>query len=204
MPTSPAQWDEKHRVEAEGPIEEPSTILRELLPLLPRGPALDLACGTGRNALFLAHRRPVTAVDRSEAALDALAKRAAHVGIAATRGFGIEPARSGVHLVAADLENSRLPSAAFSVILCTRFLERSLFPKIAAALAANGMLMFETFTRAQLGFTGGPRDPRYLLEPGELRVAFPQLETVFYRELNAGQGIASLLARKAPGSIAGL
>jgi tellurite methyltransferase len=204
MPTSPAQWDAKHRIEAEGLVQEASTLLRELLPLLPLGPALDLACGTGRNALFLARKRPVTAVDRSEAALDALAKRAALAGIAVSRGSGIDRARSGVRIVVADLERSQLPTEAFNAIICTDYLQRSLFPKMVAALAPNGMLMFETFTRAQLEFAEGPRDPLYLLDPGELRTAFPQLKTVFYRELNAGRGIASLLARKSPRGVAGI
>jgi len=54
----------------------------------------------------------------------------------------------------------------------------------------------ETFTSAQLEFAGGPRNPAYLLETGELRDAFPGLRVLFYRELRAGQGIASLIARK--------
>jgi hypothetical protein len=56
--------------------------------------------------------------------------------------------------------------------------------------------VFETFTRAQLSYSGGPHNPAYLLESGELRTAFPGLHTLFYRELNAGQGIASLVAQK--------
>ncbi len=64
------------------------------------------------------------------------------------------------------------------------------------ALRTNGVLLMETFTRAQLEFPGGPRNPAYLLETGELRDAFPGLSVLFYRELRAGQGIASLVARK--------
>jgi hypothetical protein len=67
---------------------------------------------------------------------------------------------------------------------------------MARALRPDGVLMFETYTRAQLEFAGGPRNPAYLLETGELREAFPELRVVFYRELRAGQGIASLLAQK--------
>jgi hypothetical protein len=52
---------------------------------------------------------------------------------------------------------------------------------------------------AQLEFVGGPRNPDYLLESGELRSAFPGLRTLFYRELLAGKGIAGLIARKADG-----
>jgi hypothetical protein len=61
------------------------------------------------------------------------------------------------------------------------------------------MLLFETYTKAQLDFSGGPRNPAHLLDKGELRRAFPELQTVFYRELRAEQGIASLAARKPPG-----
>jgi hypothetical protein len=67
-------------------------------------------------------------------------------------------------------------------------MERTLIP--------GGMLLVETFTLVQLDFAGGPRNPNYLLERGELRTAFPGLRTLFYRELRAGKGIASLIARK--------
>jgi hypothetical protein len=67
---------------------------------------------------------------------------------------------------------------------------------MARALQPGGILLFETFTRAQLNYEGGPCNPAYLLEPGELRTAFPELHLLFYRELNAGQGIASLVAER--------
>jgi tellurite methyltransferase len=86
--------------------------------------------------------------------------------------------------------------AAFSLILCLRYLQRSHFQMMARVLKPGGMLLFETFTRAQLTYSGGPRNPAYLLESGELRTAFPELHLLFYRELNAGQGIASLVAQR--------
>jgi tellurite methyltransferase len=201
MPTTPAEWDEKHRRDANSHAGAPSTILQELLPLLPLGPALDLACGTGRNALFLAHQtsaqqRGVTAVDRSDVALEILEKQARNAGIDVSRGTRLEPAHKGMLLVTANLEDSEMPAHAFSLIICIRYLEREAFRRIAAALAPGGMLLFETYTKAQLEFGGGPRSPQYFLDPGELGTAFPELETVFYRELRAEQGIASLLARK--------
>jgi tellurite methyltransferase len=75
-------------------------------------------------------------------------------------------------------------------------LQRSLFAGIERALRPGGMLLFETFTRAQMGLSGGPQNPEFLLENGELRGAFPTLKTIFYRELHAGKGIASLLAQR--------
>jgi methylase of polypeptide subunit release factors len=77
MPTSEPEWDAKHGLAAKDAAEAPSGILIELWPLLPAGAALDLACGRGRNALFLAeHGRHVTAVDWSAVALDILEERA--------------------------------------------------------------------------------------------------------------------------------
>jgi len=69
-------------------------------------------------------------------------------------------------------------------------------PEIERTLQPGGMLLFETYTTAQMAFEGGPRNPAYLLEPGELRASFPELRIIFYRELSAGQGKASLLAQK--------
>ncbi len=87
-----------------------------------------------------------------------------------------------------------MPARSFSLILCVHYLQRSLFAQMEAALLPGGMLLFETFTREG---AGGPKNPAYLLAPVELRTAFPGLRIVFYRELRAGKGIASLIARKA-------
>src|SRR5689334_13593356 len=204
MPSSQPEWDAKHGLAANEAAEAPVGILTELWPLLPAGAALDLACGRGRNALFLAERgRHVTAVDWSGAALDVLEERAKALKIPVRRIQRIDetkaPSRAGIDLLQTDLETVALPANRYSVILCVRYLQRSLFPQICRALRPGGMLLFETYTKAQLDFSGGPRDPAYLLNPGELRRAFPELEVVFYRELRAEQGIASLAARKPRG-----
>ncbi len=201
MPSNQSDWDAKHRLAAEAPPSEPASIVRELLPLLPPGPALDIACGTGRHALFLAGRgQHVTAVDFSSVALDILEVRARGMRAPVRRSKSIhEPERhfrAGLELVQADLERTELPEGRYSLILCIQYLQRSLFPHITRALRPNGVLLIETFTRAQLEFEGGPRNPAYLLETGELREAFPELSVLFYRELRAGQGIASLVAKK--------
>jgi tellurite methyltransferase len=204
MPSSQSEWDAKHRLSADDSSGEPTGILCELWPLLPQGAALDLACGTGKNALFLAERgRHITAVDWSAAALDILEARARNKKIPTRRiqapGEIKRSSRAGIDLVQADLERIELPARSFDLILNLRYLQRSLFPQICRALRPNGMLLFETYTRAQLEFCGGPRDPAHLLKVGELREAFPELHSLFYRELRAGQGITSLAARKPGG-----
>lgn len=200
MPASTSEWDAKHRAAREEPPGEPAGFVLELLPLLPLGPALDLACGTGRHALLLASRQqPVTAVDSSSVALEILEQRARDLRYPVTnikRAAQINR-RHGIQLWQADLEEVSLPSEAFSLVLCVNYLQRSLFAQIERTLAPGGMLLFETYTVAQLDFAGGLRNPNYLLQVGELRTAFPSLRHLFYRELRAGKGIASLIAQKA-------
>ncbi|MHB8606710.1 MAG: class I SAM-dependent methyltransferase [Candidatus Acidiferrales bacterium] len=200
MPANITEWDARYREAAQNAPAAPASIVSEWLPLLPRGLALDLACGTGRHALLLAARgQSVTAVDWSGTALDILENRACKAKLQVSREDVTALANSrtrGIRLIQANLEDKQLPDASFSVILCLQYLQRSLFRQMARAVQPGGLLLFETFTRAQLNYSGGPRNPAYLLEPGELRAAFPELHVLFYRELNAGQGIASLVAQK--------
>jgi tellurite methyltransferase len=200
MPANVTEWDARHREAAQNSPTEPASIVSEWLPMLPNGPALDLACGTGRHTLLLAAQGlSVTAIDWSKAALDILEDRARKAKLRLCRedsaGLTNSPAR-GIRLVLANLEETRLPPTSFSLILCLQYLQRFIFSQLVSALHPGGVLLFETFTRAQLNYAGGPRNPAYLLEPGELRTAFPELHILFYRELNAGQGIASLVAQK--------
>src|SRR5258708_5577081 len=200
MPASTSEWDAKHRATAVGPPGEAAGFVLELLPLLPLGPALDLACGTGRHTLLLASRKQaVTAVDSSSTALDILEQRALdlhHPVTRVKRPAQIANRWRGIQLWQADLEEVNLPAEAFSLVVCVNYLQRSLFSQIERTLVPGGVLLFETYTVAQLEFAGGPRNPNYLLESGELRTAFPALRSLFYRELRAGKGIASLIAKK--------
>jgi tellurite methyltransferase len=200
MPASASEWNAKYQAAEEEPPEEPAAFVRELLPLLPLGPALDLACGTGRHTLLLAARdQPVTAVDSSAVALEILERRARAAHCAVTHIERVEQVtnrRRAVQLWQGDLEEVSLPSQAFSLVLCVNYMQRSLFPQIERALVPGGVLLFETYTVAQLEFAGGPRNPNYLLQSGELRTAFPALRGLLYWELRAGKGIASLIAQK--------
>ena len=201
MPSSQSDWNAKHRLASEAPPPEPASIVRELLSLLPAGPALDIACGTGRHALLLAERgQHVTAIDFSTVALDILEVRARDTRVPVRRSKSFREAmrsfRGGLELMQADLQRTEFPERCYDLILCIQYLQRSLFRQMARALRPDGVLLMETFTRAQLEFPGGPRNPAYLLETGELREAFPELSVLFYRELRAGQGIASLVAKK--------
>ncbi len=156
MLSSPSDWDAKHKLAAEAPPAEPASIVCELLPLLPTGPALDIACGTGRHALLLAARgQHVTALDFSSVALDILKARAHKLHVPVRQSKSTHPApkkhlHGGLELIQANLEHIHLPECCYDLILCVQYLQRSLFPKMTRALRPNGVLLMETFTRAQL------------------------------------------------------
>ncbi|MGN6666956.1 MAG: class I SAM-dependent methyltransferase [Trinickia sp.] len=123
--------------------------------LVPKGGAvLDIAAGSGRHARWFAQRgHPVVAIDRAQAALDALG----HIA-------GVEP-------VSADLENgSPWPlddARVFAAVVVTNYLYRPLLPRLSRVLAPGGVLLYETFARGNETI-GKPSNPSFLLAPGEL------------------------------------
>jgi tellurite methyltransferase len=190
MPATTSDWDAKHRAAAAELPAEPTGFVLELLPLLPLGPALDLACGTGRHTLMLASRQQVAAVDSSSVALEILERRAVDLHYPVThikRPAQIANRWHGIQLWQADLQEVSLPSETFSLVICVNYLQRSLFPQIERTLAPGGMLLFETYTVAQLDFDDGPRNPNYLLELGELRTAFPPCGICFTANCGLGR-----------------
>jgi len=131
--------------------------------LIPVGKVLDLACGTGRHARYLASLgHEVTAVDRDAQALAKLA------GIA------------GVTTLEADLEGGNpwpLPGRRFAGIVVTNYLYRPLFPHLRESLERGGVLIYETFALGNERF-GRPANPHFLLRAAELLDAFAAELTV--------------------------
>lgn len=201
MPYTVQEWDERYRQPGWWAGAEPAEFLRQVLPLLPRGPAMDVASGEGRNAVFLAAQGwPVLAVERSPAGLEKTKTLARERGVSCCRTTALIPGQpwpAPLALLEADLENLQWPEDRFAVLLCFNFLLRPLLPLLGRALRRGGVLVYETYTCAQLRFARGPRNPEFLLQPGELRAAFGRMEILFYSEVCAGKGAASLLARKA-------
>jgi SAM-dependent methyltransferase len=135
----------------------PSPWVERFLGLLaPGGEILDLACGSGRHtALLAAHGHPVLAVDRDIGQLGTLA------------------AAPGVTTLGADLEGPAgwpLGARRFAGVVVTNYLHRPLLPAIIAAVAPGGLLIYETFALGNERF-GRPRNPDFLLRPGELLAA---------------------------------
>lgn len=163
------KWNNRYR-EAEPGRQAPAEILSDNAFLLPEsGSALDLACGLGANAIFLAERGfSVTALDISSVAIAKLKNHASrHALRIEARQQAIGPAS--------------LNPAAYDVIVISRFLDRTLTEAIINALRPGGLLFYQTFTREKIG-ADGPNNPAYLLEANELLTLFAALRTVFYRE----------------------
>lgn len=152
----------------------------------PRG--LDLACGAGRNAAYLALRGfETTAIDILPDALERARDLAQRAGV-------------DVQTLERDLEQAGvLRDLRSDCIVVTRYLERKLFEPIQRCLLPGGLLVYETFTIDQLEM-GHPRNPRFLLQPGELHAAFADLEILYYREgFQDGAHVARLVARARTG-----
>jgi SAM-dependent methyltransferase len=150
-------------------LELPSPWVRRFAPLIHAGGlVLDVACGGGRHARYLAgFGHCVEAVDRDTEALLQLA------GVA------------GVTTRSADLEGGPWPYAGqqFDAIVVTNYLHRPLLPHLLAALADGGVLIYETFAAGNERY-GRPGNPDFLLKRGELlELAHGRLYVVAYEDL---------------------
>jgi len=140
--------------------EAPSPWVTRWSPLVTRGPVLDVASGAGRHArLFAARGLEVVAVDREPQEIP------------------------GVRFVPADLEAGPWPlgEERFAAIIVTNYLHRPLLARLEAALAADGLLIYETFMVGNEKY-GRPSNPAFLLQPGELLQAFRTLTPVAFEQ----------------------
>ncbi len=165
----------------------PSSWLVANTTLVPPGArTLDIACGRGRHALFLAAAGSmVRAVDRDEervARLNTLARRL----------------RLPLDAEVVELEDGEadLGDEEWELILVFNFLHRPLFASLVRGLRPGGVLLYETFTREQAR-RGRPSNPEFLLDPGELPGLVAPLEVLRQREGEfEGRHVASVAARK--------
>ncbi len=151
------KWDSRFIKSLGG--SDPSQILTKYSNLASCGKALDIACGNGRNSLFLAEKGfTVDAVDISTVATKHLAGR-----------------NGKIKVICQDIDDWVIAENRYELILNIRFLDRRLFPMIRDGLSPGGVLIFESFT-------GGKND-KYCLKQNELLQAFQSFNIVYYNEM---------------------
>ena len=190
------KWNARYRDGAYAGRRHPTALLARFAPSLPRGQALDVACGAGRNALFLAEQGFV--VD----AVDISAEGLARLDDAACA------ACADIRTIEADLE-SGLPVATdgcYDLIVMVRYVNLPLIRELTGRLGEHGILVSEQHLKTDQDVVG-PRNAAYRLDPGALLDAVRPLRVHYYREgiVTDPDGSRAALARVvASGPRAGL
>jgi tellurite methyltransferase len=190
MESDQKRWDKRFGRKEFALGKKPNPFLKKYVHLLPRGTALDIATGEGRNAVFLAlHGFEVDAVDISEKGLKKAQQLARETGVK-------------INTFAVDLERFQIEKERYELIANFYFLKRRLIPRIKKGLKKGGRVIFETYIldHRELG-TGGPKQAKYFLKPNELLRFFKNFRILFYREGIFREGgkkkaVASLIAEK--------
>jgi SAM-dependent methyltransferase len=183
-PRDKQRWNEKYSEEAYRFGKDPIPFLVDQVDRLPKGKVLDVAMGEGRNGVFLAAKGfQVTGIDISERGLQKAQ------ALAAERGVMIETK-------VADLEEVEFEQGTYDVVLCTYYLDRSLIPKMKAAVRSGGVVVMETYTLDYQRYRPEFRKD-YLLNTNELLDLFRDFTILRYQMQDTGQAaFASLIAQK--------
>ena len=161
-------------------------------------PVLDLACGSGRNGLYLVENNmSVTFADVNREALEQI-QQSLPCDSASKQTLS--------HCWHVDFEQDNttpLRDKCFAAVMVFRYLHRPLFKQIKSAVKPGGLVIYETFTEQQAQF-GRPKNPDFLLKSGELLELFAGWEILHSFEgvvnsslqSNAQQAIAQIVAVK--------
>src|ERR1044071_6118808 len=185
-----SSWNKKYSEGSHSSLEPDPFLVsayEEFLADRPAGSALDLAGGVGRHSIWLAQRGwRVKLVDISEVGVKQAAENAKQTGTA-----------SSIITEVRDLNAKQdLGREQYDLVVVFFFLQRGLFPALAAAIKPGGFLIYKTYTNEQKRFAGGPSHPMFLLQPNELLRAFTSLRVLHYHETIQEKGVAELVARK--------
>ncbi|MFP6702393.1 MAG: methyltransferase domain-containing protein [Planctomycetaceae bacterium] len=181
------RWDRKYERARPAEALQADDWLVEALEDTPPGRSLELACGLGENAVWLATRGwQVDAVDVSARGLAVASQLAARHGVAP-------------RLIAADLDRFVPLPAVYDLVLVFRFLDRDRLPGlITRALAPGGLLIYETFGPGQCHrHDNHLKNPAFALDAGELPRLFRELEILRYEEaVLPDRSVGRLIARR--------
>lgn len=179
-----AKWD---RIYGQADVCEslPAPVVSDNAFLLPkRGKALDLACGLGANACFLA-----------AAGLEVEAWDVSAVALAKLEAFAVRE-RLPIHPQRLFIDANCLVGRRFDVIVVSRFLDRTLNHAIIKSLTPGGLLFYQTFTQTKVS-DQGPANPDYLLAEQELLTLFAPLRILYYRDNGSVGDVAGGLRNEA-------
>ena len=190
MKADQIRWDKRFGRKEFALGKEPNPFLKKHIRLLPKGKALDMATGEGRNAVYLAqHGFEVDALDISEKGLKKAQKLAREQGVK-------------INTFLVDLGQYEIEKERYDLIANFYYLKRRLIPRIKKGIKKGGRVVFETYLleHRTLG-TGGPKQAKYFLKPNELLRLFKNFRILFYREGIFKEGgrkkaVASLIAEK--------
>jgi len=153
----------------------PAQFLKDHVHLLPAGHVLDVACGRGRNAFFLAAQgHTVDAIDRDEQALAETSATATQRGLASVAVRAVE-LEDPAHL-------PDIPAARYDAVLVFFYLYRPLFPALLRALKPGGVLLYETFLIDNHLRHQHPRRREFCLAHNELLHLAAGLRVLHYDE----------------------
>ena len=171
-------------------------MLRRYADSLPTGKALDIAAGTGRNAVFLVARGyRVAALDGSRAGLEITRKRAAE-----------RNAADRLELIQADIPSYEFPTDTYDLVTISFYRAVDRFPDIKEALADGGVLYVEHHLRTTEPVESGPSGDRYRFSANELLRSMLDLTVLGYHERTETRSdgrtaaIARVVARKGTAS----
>ena len=135
------------------------------------GRAMDLACGLGRNSIYLAELGfEVDAIDVSLVGLEIAREKA-------------KERRLLIHWLNEDLVNDwTIPTQQYDLILMFRFVSSEVLLKLPQLLALGGALIIEEHLEWPQGNVVGPSGNRFRVKPGELMEGCKELDVLFHYE----------------------
>jgi tellurite methyltransferase len=182
-PKDKDRWNEKYDTEVYLFGEKPISFLTDNIHILPKGKALDVAMGEGRNGVYLAtHGFDVTGLDISEKGLEKAHALAAKNNVT-------------IHTKVVDLENIQFEPNSYDLILCTYYMDRGLYKKFRDALKPGGMLLIETYNIDYLKYRRF--NAKWALNTNELLELFKGMRILRYQDYDdAREAYSSIIAQK--------
>jgi tellurite methyltransferase len=166
------KWDARYAAGAYRDRTHATSLLTDWAERIRPGRALDVACGAGRNSLYLASRGfSVDAADISKVALDRARASSKAIGTPA------------INWLEVDLYFAKklLPTGPYQLIVLVRYVDMSLYPKLIERLAPGGLLLSEQHLSCDQDVVG-PKNAAFRLAPEELREATRALRLHHYFE----------------------